>query len=431
MKKPKITNSNTLAINGGKKAIKKNIPVFNMIGRKELIAAKKVIKTGVLSRFLGTWGEDFYGGPKVLEFEKACEEYFEVKHAISVNSWTSGLITAVGAIGIEPGDEIITSPWTMSASAMAILHWNAIPVFADIEEDTFCLSPKSILEKISSRTKAIIVVDIFGNSAKMREIMEIARQYKLKIISDTAQSPGATYYGRKAGTIADIGGISLNYHKHIHTGEGGVLFTNDKELAMRMKLIRNHAESVVKDTGRVDLNNMVGFNFRLGEIEAAIGIEQLKKLDSIINGNRKIAKDLVRELEGLAGLKLPMELENTSHVFYSFPMIIDLNRIHTPRYKIIQALRAEGIPNLGEGYQNIHLLPIFQKKVAYGSNGFPWILNEYAKNISYSKGICPVAETLHSKSYIGFGISGLKLKEKDVKNIGIAFRKVWANLDSL
>ena len=270
-----------LALLGGTPVIQKEFKKYNPLGREELDAAKNVIDSGVLSQFLGCWHEDFYGGPKVQEFEMEAAKYFGVKHAVTVNSWTSGLVAAVGAIGIEPGDEVIVSPWTMSASATAILHWNGIPVFADIDIETYNLCPDSILKNISPQTKAIMVVDIFGQSADMDLIMEIAKEYKLKVISDTAQAPGALYGNKYAGTCADVGGFSLNYHKHIHTGEGGILVTNDDDIAERLQLIRNHAEVVVEDKGVTNLTNMVGHNFRLGEIECAMGIEQLKKLKSL------------------------------------------------------------------------------------------------------------------------------------------------------
>ncbi|MCG8380344.1 MAG: DegT/DnrJ/EryC1/StrS family aminotransferase, partial [Proteobacteria bacterium] len=234
-----------LAIFGGPKSVTKPFKHYNPIGKEELEAARSVIESGVLSQYLACWDADFYGGPKVQEFERFSEDYFGVKHAITVNSWTSGLIAAVGAIGIEPGDEIIVSPWTMCASATAIIHWNAIPVFADIEPETFCLDPESVENNISPYTKAIMSPDIFGHSADMDALMGIADKYNLKVISDTAQAPGAYYHGKYAGTIADVGGFSLNYHKHIHTGEGGILVTNDDQIAERLQLIRNHAEAVV------------------------------------------------------------------------------------------------------------------------------------------------------------------------------------------
>ena len=281
-----------LAINGGDPVINNNFKIYNSLGNEELIAAKQVIESGVLSKYLGCWHEDFYGGEKVQEFERECETYFNVKHAITVNSWTSGLVAAIGALDIEPGDEIIVSTWTMCASASAILHWNAIPVFADIENETFNIDPESIKRNISPRTKAIMPIDIFGHPANMEEIQKIADLNDLKIITDSAQSPGASYKNKLAGTLSDIGGFSLNYHKHIHTGEGGILVTNDDEIAERLQLIRNHAEAVIEDKKVTNLSNMLGHNFRLGEIECAMGIEQLKKLSGFIESRQSIAKTL-------------------------------------------------------------------------------------------------------------------------------------------
>ena len=252
-----MSSKNTLAIFGGDKLIKEPLKRFNKYDEKEINAATRVIKSGVLSKFLGAYHEDFFGGPEVLSFEKKWANYFGVKHAISVNSWTSGLIAAIGAIGIEPGDEVIVTPWTMCASATAILHWNAIPVFADIDPNTFCIDPSSIEKNISPYTKAILTVDIFGQSCDMNAILAIAKKYNLRVISDTAQAPGALYENQYAGTLADIGGFSLNYHKHIHTGEGGVLVTNDDNLATKLKLIRNHAEAVVGPMKFTNISNMM------------------------------------------------------------------------------------------------------------------------------------------------------------------------------
>ena len=154
-----------LALFGGPKAITEPFRRYNSIGKEEVEAVRLVIESGNLSQFLGCWEPDFFGGPKVQAFEKQCAEYFGVKHAITVNSWTSGLIAAMGAVGIEPGDEVIVPPWTMCASATAILHWNAIPVFADINPETYCLDPASVEANITPYTKAIMAVDIFSPSA--------------------------------------------------------------------------------------------------------------------------------------------------------------------------------------------------------------------------------------------------------------------------
>ena len=422
---------NKLAIHGGMKIINKTFTHYNSIGLEEKNAAIKVIESGVLSKFIGAWDPDFFGGPLVQDFERNCEKFFNVKHAVVVNSWTSGLIAAVGALGIEPGDEVIVSPWTMSASATAILHWNAIPVFADIDKQTFCLDPESIESNITPYTKAIMAVDIFGYSANMSAIMSLAKKYNLKVISDTAQAPGATYHGKYAGTLADIGGYSLNYHKHIQTGEGGILVTNNDVYADKLRLIRNHAEAVVEAKGNNDLTNMVGYNFRLGEIECAIGIEQIKKLPEIVKKRQKSAKRLTDGLTGLKGLALPYVEANCSHVFYSYPMVLDTKLLNVSNKKIAEALVAEGMSGIGTQYQNIHLLPMYQEKIAFGSKGFPWNSEFCKRDVDYSKGICPVAESLQDESFLAFGISKFDLNSSDVDLIISAFQKVWSNLNLL
>ena len=418
-----------LAIHGGQPVIRQPFRRYNSIGPEEQQAVQKVMESGVLSQFLGCWHEDFYGGSKVREFEARCAEFFGVKHAITVNSWTSGLIAAVGALDIEPGDEVIVSPWTMCASATAILHWNAIPVFADIDPRTFNLDPASVRANITSKTRAIMAVDIFGLSADMVALRQIADEFNLRIISDTAQSPGAMYQGKYAGTLADIGGYSLNYHKHIHTGEGGVLVTDDDHLAERLQLIRNHAEAVIPGMGNRPLNNMLGFNFRLGEIECAIGIEQLKKLPSLVASRQRLAEQLSAGLCDLPGLSVPYVPDGSSHVFYMFPLLVDDTITGCDKETLAQALRAEGL-EISTRYQNIHLLPLYQQKIAYGSSGFPWSAEFSRQGINYQKGICPVAEAHNDRNYMGFGLCVYDLSSDDVQLIINAFRKVWSGLVS-
>ena len=421
----------SLAIFGGVKTIEKPIERMNSIGTEEIEATKSVIESGLLSKYLGCWHDDFYGGPQVQSFERHCEAYFGVKYAVTVNSWTSGLIAAVGAVDIEPGDEVIVSPWTMSASATSILHWNAIPVFADIEYETFCLDPSSVEANITPHTKAILAVDIFGHSADIDALMDIAERHGLKLITDTAQAPGSYYKGRKTGTLAHVGGYSLNYHKHIHTGEGGILVTNDDRIAERLQLIRNHAEAVVGGMGVTDLRNMIGYNFRLGEIESAIGIEQLKRLDGFIARRQKIADRLTHALSELPGLQPPMVKDDCTHVYYDYPLVVDVERIGVTRERLVEALTAEGVCALANGYANLHLLPMYQQKMAYGSSGFPWTSDICRRDVSYAKGICPVAESLHDTSFIGCGIFMHALSDDDVQNVIKAFQKVWNQLEAL
>jgi len=419
-----------LALFGGPRTITRDFQRYNPIGEEEVEAAKEVIKTGVLSKFLGSWAPDFYGGEKVQALERAWERYFKVKHAVTVNSNTSGLITALGAVGVEPGDEVIVSPWTMSASATSILVWNAIPVFADIEEETFNLNPVSVEKNITPYTRAIMVPDIFGHPAKLDTIMAIAKEHNLKVIEDCAQAPGAFYKGKYAGTIADIGVFSLNVHKHIHTGEGGVCVTNDSNLSERMQLIRNHAEAVVGDKGVTDLSNMIGFNFRMTEIAACIGVEQLKKLKSLVDERVAAADRLSRGIKGLRGLRMPVVKPECTHVYYVYPLLINEDETGVTRDQIVKALRAEGIAASGS-YCNLHLLPMYQQKMAYGTKGFPWSSEFYKGQVSYEKGICPVAEELQDKRYIGIGMCVYRYTSEDIDLIIQAFHKVWKNMDQL
>jgi dTDP-4-amino-4,6-dideoxygalactose transaminase len=319
----------------------------------------------------------------------------------------------------------------MSATAAAILHSNAIPIFADIEPETFCLDPKSVESNITPYTKAIMAVDIFGHSADMDGLMAIARRHGLKVITDTAQAPGALYKGKFAGTLSDIGGYSLNYHKHIHTGEGGILVTDDDEFADRLRLIRNHAEAVVGDKGVTDLRNMIGYNFRLGEIECAIGSEQLKKLDGLVKARRRAAERLSSGLQALRGLRLPVIKPECTHSYYMYPMVLDVGQLGVSRARICAALEAEGVVGVAPGYQNLHLLPMYQQKLAYGSRGFPWSSDICHRNVDYGKGICPVAEELHESSYVGFEMCVHELSDRDIDLVVKAFTKVWNEMESL
>lgn len=423
--------TSTLALLGGAPTIATPLEPFRSMGEDEVQAAAGVVRGGVLSGYIGAPGEGFMGGPHVRDFEARAAAYFGVKHAIAVNSWTSGLVAAVGAIGVEPGDEIITTPWTMSATAMAVLHWNAIPVFADIDRDTFNIDPASVERLITPRTRAILAADIFGQSADMPALRAIADRHGLKLLCDTAQAPGSRSGSRYTGTLADIGGFSLNYHKHIHCGEGGILVTNDDRLAHRLCLIRNHAESVICSEDPAELVNMIGFNFRLGEIEAAIAAVQLDKLAARVESRQRAAAQLDRGLADLSGLSTPKVVAGGTHVYYVYGMMIDAAVLGVPRQKIVDALRAEGVPGVMAGYQNLHLLPMFRHKVAYGSKGFPWTSPYCSRDVSYGPGTCPVAEDLHAATFIGLSLCLCELPPQDVDLMIAAIRKVWSQLGAL
>lgn len=422
--------NSTLALHGGEPAIPQPLTPFKSIGEDEVRVAAEVVDGEILSAYIGAPGEGFMGGKHVRAFEAKAAAYFGVKHAIVVNSWTSGLIAAVGAIGVEPGDEIITTPWTMSATAMAILHWNAIPVFADIDPRSFNIDPASVEKLIGPRTRAIMAVDIFGQSADMAALRALCDKHGLKLLCDTAQAPGSLHEGRATGTFADIGGYSLNYHKHIHCGEGGIIVTDDDKLAERLCLIRNHAESVIKSENPEDLVNLIGYNFRMGEIEAAIASVQLDKLKPRVASRQRAAAELDAGLAGLPGLATPWIDPNGTHVYYVYGLTIDVDMLGVKRERIVDALKAEGVPVFA-GYQNLHLLPIFRHRIAYGRGGFPWTLMEPGREVHYGAGVCPVAEELHSRKFVGLNLCMHDFPPEEVTQIVAAFRKVWDNLEAL
>jgi len=420
-----------LAIHGGKPVRSKPFPDYNTIGKEEKLAVMEVLDHGILSKFLATWSPDFYGGLRVQKLEQEWADYFGVKHAVSVNSATSGLYAAAGAAGIGPGDEVIVSPYTMSASATAALIYGAIPVFADIDPEIFCITPESIKKCITPYTKAIIVVDIFGHPADMDEIMTIAQEHNLLVIEDAAQAPGAKYYGRYAGTLADMGVFSLNYHKTIHCGEGGIIVTNDDDTADRLRLIRNHAEVVVKNKGTENIVNMIGFNYRMTEIEAAIASEQLKKLEKLVIARIEAADYLTAKLDKLPALSPPVVLPGVRHGYYVYAIKYDAHAFGVPRDRFVAAIKAEGIP-VGSGYvEPIYLEPVYQRRIAFGRNGFPFTYNGYKGQVNYEPGICPVTEKMYYDELIILNVCHANIQRGDLDDTANAFEKVLDNMTEL
>ena len=208
--------------------------------------------------------------------------------------------------------------WTSKSNIEPIIGW--IPLFADLETDTYGIDPKSIEKLISPRTKAIMVVHIFGYPSNMDAIMKIANKYNLKVIEDAAQAPGVYYKGKAVGTIGDIGGFSLNFHKHIHTGEGGLLVTNNDDIALRSQLIRNHGENAIEAYGVEDISNTIGGNYRYTELQAAIAIEQFKKLHSMLDHRKKVGSYRSDRLRNIDGLNIQEIEKGCNHSYYMYPI---------------------------------------------------------------------------------------------------------------
>jgi dTDP-4-amino-4,6-dideoxygalactose transaminase len=416
-----------LALLGGTPVLPDPLPGYRSMGDREREAVIRVMDSDCLSGYFGSPGEEFWGGPEVRAFEDAWRERFGVRHAIAVNSATSGLFAAMGAVGIGPGDEVIVPPWTMSATVMAPLLYGGIPVFADVEPETFCINPAAVRAALSPRTKAIIAVNLFGHPARLGELRALADESGIRLIEDNAQAPLASEHGRPCGTIGHIGIFSLNFHKHIHTGEGGVCVTNDDGLAQRLQLIRNHGENALDWLDVDDLTNMVGFNFRMTELSAAVGIEQLRQIDRHVESRERLAEALSDGARGLAGLTPPRVRKGCRHNYYCWTMLYDEATCGVRRKTFGMALAAEGFPHFAGYVEPLYLLPAFQRRIAIGGDGYPFTLTDRR----YDASLCPVTERLYGSEALLFEPCAWQVDDRTTDMLIEAIQKVHAGCAQL
>ncbi|MGE3402357.1 MAG: DegT/DnrJ/EryC1/StrS family aminotransferase [Vicinamibacterales bacterium] len=398
----------SLAVNGGTPVRTRPWLDNFTTGEEERRAVLAVLDTGYLSLFEGSHTPEapfsFWGGPFVQTLEREWAAAYGVPYAVSVNSATSGLYAAVGALGIGYGDEVIVSPYTMSACATAPLVYGAIPVFADVSPLTGSLDPDAIERVVTARTRAMIVVHQFGIPADMDRIMAIAARHKLRVIEDCAQAHGARYRGAPVGTFGDIGVFSLNVNKTIQAGEGGVCITRDSNLRYRLALIRNHGEAVVGAADYGSIENIIGFNYRMTELTAAIASEQLRKLESLTLERGTLVELLSERLAGHPFLATPPACVHAAvgerctgcrSTYYVYPLRYLSDAGRPSRSEFAEAVAAEGVP-FAVGYvRPLYLQPLFQRREAF-THGYPFAAPENSDSRpNYAKGACPVAERLH------------------------------------
>ncbi len=376
----------------------------------------------------------FLGGTNVRAFAAEFSEAFAVPYAIPINAATTGLSVALAAAGVGPGDEVIVPAISFSATASAVLLFNSIPVFADVDPDTFCMDPDSVRAAIGPRTKAIMPVHLTGNVADMDALLAIANEHGLLLIEDAAQAPGATWNGRMAGTVGHAGVFSFQQSKNIMTGEGGMIVTHDPEIARRCRLIINHGEVVFDEQCPPErLDNIIGANFRMPELCAAVGRAQLRKL-GVVNEWRTRNADVLRgELGNIPGLRVSpsqrMGNGSAKEVPHLLVALYDAAELGVPREIFVAALRAEGVP-VGTGYvRPMYANPTFLHRIAYGAAGCPWTCrrgDEPASSRRYERGMCPVAERLLDEQFLWFYHIAHASTEDDMRDIGRAVRKVVA-----
>jgi len=311
-------------------------------------------------------------GPRVTQFEKLVAEYTGANYAVAVANGTAALHAACFAAGIGPGDEVITSPITFAASANCVLYCGGIPVFADIDPCTYNIDPNDIRSKITSKTKAIIPVHLAGQPCDMDEIHKIAEQYNLTVIEDGAHALGAEYKGKRIGSLSDMTTFSFHPVKPITTGEGGIITTNDENLYQKLIMFRSHG--ITRDPALLQKNEgswyyeqqSLGYNYRITDIQCALGISQMKKLDRFIKTRRKLAQRYCNALENCKDIIRPYQLEGTNSGWHLYMIQIQNHN----RKEIVDKLWEKGI------YVNVHYIPVY-KHPYYQKNGYRDV---YCKN---------------------------------------------------
>ena len=413
-----------LALKGGSKTRNQPFPKHPIIGNEEKQKIMEVLDSGNISTFIASPGEHFLGGKNIREFEEKFSRKIGTKYGVAFNSGSSALHAAVVAVGVKPGEEVIVPPTTFTSTATSALMHNAIPVFCDIKRDIYSLDPKKLEDVISPLCKAIIPVHLFGHSCEMDEIMSFAKKNNLQVIEDCAQAPGGMYKNKNLGTIGDCGIFSFQESKNIMTGEGGMLVTNDEDVANTARMVRNHGEVITSTLKtRTYRSEFLGWGYRMTELEAALGIAQIPKLDDLNEKRIELGSFLAREINKIDGLT-HVKNEYVKHVYWMFGFSYEEDKIGIPRNLFCDALKAEGIPCAAGYVEPLYLNPLYAERRAFA-------FKHYTGNVKYEKGICPVAEMLHEKELINTLITRPPATIDDMKDIIDAINKIIDNKEEL
>ena len=365
-----------LAINGGSPVRASFLPYGRQsVDEADIQAVVEVLRSDWLTT-----------GPKVAEFEEAFATRVGAAHAVSFNSGTAALHGAAFAAGLKSGDEAITTPMTFAATANCVLYQGGTPVFADVSGDTLNLDPEQIEKKLSPKTRVVLPVDYAGHPADLTLILEIARRRGLIVIEDACHALGAEFGGRRVGSMADMTVFSFHPVKHITTGEGGMVATNDPQLAETLRRFRNHGISSDarqrQSAGQWHYEMvMLGFNYRLPDIVCALGIQQLKKLDANLARRREIAARYAAAFREISGVIPPAVRPGANPAWHLYPIRLDLEKLTAGRGEVFRALRAENI-GVNVHYIPVHLHPYYRDRFGYKGGEFPIAEDAYERLIS-------------------------------------------------
>ena len=351
-----------LAIHGGPPVREALLPY----GRQTLTEADVAAATEVLrSDWLTT-------GPKVAEFEEAIADYVDARHGVSFSSGTAALHAAVLAAGLKPGDEAITTPLTFCATANAALYGGGTPVFADVRDETLTIDPKEVERRITPRTKALLPVDYAGQPADLDALLALADRHELLVIEDAAHALGAKYRSRMVGSISHMSVFSFHAVKHLTTGEGGMVTTNNSDFAQRLREVRNHgidSDARARQAAghwHYEMTTL-GFNYRLTDIACALGLAQLPRLSANLARRRAIAARYGKALATVPSLTLPIVAADVTSAWHLYPVRVDAS---IDRAEVFNALRAEGL-GVNVHYIPVHLHPYYRSRFGYRGGEFP------------------------------------------------------------
>jgi dTDP-4-amino-4,6-dideoxygalactose transaminase len=399
----------TLAIHGGQPLRTKPFPTWPVFGLEEEQALLRALHSG-------KWGR--LDGDEVARFEQRFAQYHQAKHAVAVVNGTVSLRIALLAAGIQAGDEVIVPPYTFMATASAVIEANAVPVFADIERDTFNIDPRAVERAITPRSRAIIPVHLGGLPANMETLMEIAQRHKLTVIEDAAHAHGAEYRGRRVGAIAHLGSFSFQSTKNLASGEGGIVLANDDALGERCRSIHN--------CGRIPggawyEHHIIGGNYRLGEFQGALLNAQFDRFDAQAQTRDRNGRYLAAQLAQIPGVRpQPVGPDCTRHGYHLFPFRLVQQELGVPRNAFLDALAAEGIP-CSAGY----VVPLYRQALFTDQAFAPYLQFPGDPKLDYSRVDCPNCETICSAEGAWLEQRLLLGSREDMGDIVRAFQKVY------
>lgn len=415
-----------LAIEGGAPITKDPFPGWPYFDEESIQAAMEPLRSGKVN---------YWTGPIGMQFEQKFAEWCGARYGISTSNGTSALHTALAGLGIGPGDEVIVPSYTFIASSFSVCQAGAIPVFADVEKESHTLDPASVEAAISERTRAILPVHLYGIMSNMGPILEIAKKHNLFVVEDCAQAHGAEYKGKRAGTIGDIGAFSFCQSKHFTTGgEGGCVVTDDEDVAWLCRSFRDHGYDVAQRLKLLDLeaklpyiHNMVGFNYRLTEMQSAIGLVQLSKMDNWnLKNRRRNGEMLTRLLQECEEIEtLPLDTPERRNSYWLYPISMRMERLTCDIKQFTAALGAEGIPAGPVLWPQCYQEKAYQERRGFGRLSYPFgDPSARPEAVQYDKVYCPNAAYLEKNTF--FVPVHPVYEEKHMEQIAAAILKVAA-----